>query len=282
MVPDASKNRPSIEAMQPSVQCGSSISAIVVPYWPLSPLFSHSARPQPLGLADLGHRLHDVVVLGVRRPALVAEEVVARPTRRPERRRRWPSCAAGPTRTPACCASWNTRRPSNGRTSNINPSTSERTTAPTPPTVIEPASHAGRLTRAGRLRHAVDDQADHLDDADHHQQVAQEVDERQQARVPQQADDRQAVAGQVDEGDEGEADRRRAATPLRWRRAMHATKPIDRQRRDEDVERRGEREEHVPERVAGALRPGAVLHVGHVLVVERGTGRPTTPTAARR
>ena len=41
----------------------------------------------------------------------------------------------------------------------------------------------------------------------------------------------------------------------------------DRERRDEDVERRGQREEHVPERVVGALRPGAVLHVGHVLVV---------------
>ena len=48
VVPDASKNRPSIEAMQPSVQCGSSISAIVVPYWPLSSLFSHVTRPQPL------------------------------------------------------------------------------------------------------------------------------------------------------------------------------------------------------------------------------------------
>ena len=32
VVPDASKNRPSIEPIQPSVQCGSSISAIVVPY----------------------------------------------------------------------------------------------------------------------------------------------------------------------------------------------------------------------------------------------------------
>jgi hypothetical protein len=48
VVPDASKNRPSMLAMQPSVQCGSSISAIVVPYLPLSLLFSHSARPQPL------------------------------------------------------------------------------------------------------------------------------------------------------------------------------------------------------------------------------------------
>ena len=31
VVPEASKNRPSIEPMQPSVQNGSSISAIVVP-----------------------------------------------------------------------------------------------------------------------------------------------------------------------------------------------------------------------------------------------------------
>ena len=48
VVPDASKNRPSMLAMQPSVQCGNSISAIVVPYLPFSLLFSHSARPQPL------------------------------------------------------------------------------------------------------------------------------------------------------------------------------------------------------------------------------------------
>ena len=47
VVPDASKKRPSIDAMHPSVQCGSSMSAIVVPYWPLSPLFSHRARPHP-------------------------------------------------------------------------------------------------------------------------------------------------------------------------------------------------------------------------------------------
>ena len=47
VVPEASKNNPSIEVMQPSVQNGSSISAIVVPYSPLSPLFSHSARPHP-------------------------------------------------------------------------------------------------------------------------------------------------------------------------------------------------------------------------------------------
>ena len=34
--------------MQPSVQCGSSISDMVVPYLPLASLFSHSARPHPL------------------------------------------------------------------------------------------------------------------------------------------------------------------------------------------------------------------------------------------
>ena len=47
VVPDASKNKPSMLAMQPSVQCGSSMSAMVVPYLPFSPLFSHSARPHP-------------------------------------------------------------------------------------------------------------------------------------------------------------------------------------------------------------------------------------------
>ena len=47
VVPEASKNRPSMLAMQPSVQCGSSISAIVVPYCRCRSLFSHSARPQP-------------------------------------------------------------------------------------------------------------------------------------------------------------------------------------------------------------------------------------------
>ena len=47
VVPDASKNRPSMLAMHPSVQCGRSISAMVVPYWPFFSLFSHKARPQP-------------------------------------------------------------------------------------------------------------------------------------------------------------------------------------------------------------------------------------------
>ena len=47
VVPDASKNRPSIEPMQPFVQNGRSISAIGVPYLSSSLLFSHSARPHP-------------------------------------------------------------------------------------------------------------------------------------------------------------------------------------------------------------------------------------------
>ncbi len=47
VVPEASKNKPSIDDMHPSVQCGSSIRAIVVPYCPLSSLFSHVTRPQP-------------------------------------------------------------------------------------------------------------------------------------------------------------------------------------------------------------------------------------------
>ena len=56
--------------MQPSVQNGNSISAIVVPYLPLPTpsrlSISHSARPQPrLGVvAEVVHRLDEVVVLG--------------------------------------------------------------------------------------------------------------------------------------------------------------------------------------------------------------------------
>ena len=67
VVPDASKNSPSIEPMHPSVQCGSSINAIVVPYLPLSSLFSHIARPQPCaGSWPMSSIVvHDVVVLGV-------------------------------------------------------------------------------------------------------------------------------------------------------------------------------------------------------------------------
>ena len=58
-----------------------------------------------------------------------------------------------------------------------------------------------RGTRCRRTRTNVHS----LDDADHHQQVPQEVQERQQPRVPQQPDDRQAVAGDVDAGDQREA-----------------------------------------------------------------------------
>ncbi len=48
MVADASKYRPSIEPMQPSVQCGNSIGAIVVPYEPSRSLSnSHRDWPQP-------------------------------------------------------------------------------------------------------------------------------------------------------------------------------------------------------------------------------------------
>ena len=68
-------------AMQPSVQCGSSISAIVVPYWPLSPLFSHIARPQPWsGRRRATSSVDQRLVLAVRVATLVAHEVVARPS----------------------------------------------------------------------------------------------------------------------------------------------------------------------------------------------------------
>ena len=146
----------------------------------------------------------------------------------------------------------------------MNPSTISAD-RPTPPTVIEPASQPGRLADPA-VAPRRDDNADHLDGADHHQQVAHEVDQRQQPWVPQQADDRQAVARQVDEGDGGQTDDAEGDA-VGVATGDAGDEPDHGQRRDEDVERRGEREEHVPERVVGTLRSGAVLHVRHVLVV---------------
>ena len=47
MEADDSKNRPSMDPMQPSVQNGRSISAMGVPYLSMTLLFSQVARPHP-------------------------------------------------------------------------------------------------------------------------------------------------------------------------------------------------------------------------------------------
>ena len=62
--------------------------------------------------------------------------------------------------------------------------------------VAAPTSVHSRVVGA-RMRMPCTDEVHGVDDADHHQHEPQQVEERQQARVPQQADDRQAVAGEV-------------------------------------------------------------------------------------
>ena len=266
VVPDASKNRPSIEPMQPSVQCGSSIRAIVVPYWPLSSLFSHIARPQPFVVAEPGHGLHDVVVLGVLGATLVADEVVPGPAVA----LRVGAIGALQERAPRVHVLVMERRAAvawqdlEHEAEDDQHGEANRAGGDGPG---EPADRLADLPVAPR----VDEQADDLDDADHHQQVAEEVQQRQQPRVPQQADDRQALLRGVDAGDGEQPDdpeRRAVDVPPRHT----GDEADDGERRDEEVERCGQREEHVVERVVRALRPGAVLHVRHEVVV--GQERP--------
>ena len=122
----------------------------------------------------------------------------------------------------------------------------------------------GRVPSAGD----VDEHRPELDNAHHHHQEAHEVQQRQDAGVPQQADHGEAAAGHVHHPhghQSGHADRHPHHVSPRQR----ADEADDREPGDEDVERLREVEEHVPERVVGPGRPEAVLHVRHVLVVEQ-------------
>ncbi len=135
------------------------------------------------------------------------------------------------------------------------------------------ADHAGRrradLPQAAsrpRAERAADHDLDELDDADHHQHQPEEIEERQQARVPQQSDDRQRVLGEEDEGGQRQATdpQPRAAEVAAHHRGNEAEQ---REAGDDDIEKRGPRKEHVPVRVGRTIGPAVVLHVGHVRVV---------------
>ena len=106
----------------------------------------------------------------------------------------------------------------------------------------------------------------YVDDAHHHQHEAQEIEERQQSRVPQQTDDGQAVARHVDGCHQRET---HDAQPRAGEIALHhaADETDQREATDDDVPERAEVEEHFPEAVAATVGAKAVLHVGHVCVV---------------
>ena len=133
--------------------------------------------------------------------------------------------------------------------------------------------HRGALRQLAHTLHTAGDEQRRLDDAHHHQQIPQQIEERQQPRVPQQTDERQAVAGEIHQCDERQA---ADAEPCTVQTAPHDRRheADDGETGDEDVEERREREEHVPERIVGALGPVAVLHVGHVGVVQQERQHP--------
>ncbi len=214
-------------------------------------------------LADPTHRRDELVVLGVLRSSLVAEHVVAGP---PVGHR------------PARLGTLAQRSPRVHRAVALGRAAVEwqRLVHPAEHEQARQGDHAGsdrtlvgrQLGRRPSVLCRVDQPRDEFECSDHHQEVPGQVDERQEARIPQQSDPRQAVTGHVHQPHERQADQ-----PERRTRQIasqdHGDEPDDRERRDDEVEWRGEREEHVPERVGRALGPEPVLHVGHVFVAEQ-------------
>ena len=123
------------------------------------------------------------------------------------------------------------------------------------------------------LASAVEDPRNQLQRADHHEHVAQQIDERQQTWVPQQADAREAVAGDIHQSNEHQSDqseRSSGQVPAH----DHCHESNNRQAGDQEIKCSREREEHVPERVRRATRAEAVLHVGHKLVAKQERADP--------
>ncbi len=219
--------------------------------------------------ADVAHRGDEFVVLGVLRPPLVAAHVVPGPPVRDG------TSGLGTLAERTPCVH-------RGLAVRDAPAARER--------LVHPAEHQqarqrdrcggdgplddGELRRGAAVPSGVHQPGDQLERTDHHQQVSRQVDERQQTRIPQQPDERQAVTGQVDQRHERQADqpdRGSGEVPAQH----HRQESHHRERTDDEVERRREREEHVPERVVRSLGTESVLHVGHELVTEQ--ERPDPP-----
>ena len=129
-----------------------------------------------------------------------------------------------------------------------------------------------------------DDAATDLDDADHHQHVAEQVDERQDPRVPQQPDQRDVgvlvlgETGQQGKGDDADADPRTAELA-----PLDGGDEADEGEHEHDpVQRDVEVEKHLPVRIVCAARAGLVLHVGHVGRARRERDDPERGQQAHR
>jgi len=131
----------------------------------------------------------------------------------------------------------------------------------------------GDARRGALEAHEPGDGHEHFVDADHHQHVPHEVQKRQDARVPQEPDDRQALARHEHADCENhrvdaEPRRHRAAPPQR------RGEPHQGETGDDHVEHDVQREEHVDERLGVAGGHRLVFHVGHVGVVEHERHHP--------
>ena len=134
---------------------------------------------------------------------------------------------------------------------------------------------------APRAACATQDQFGGLDDADHHQQQPKQIEERQQSRVPQQPDEGQAVAGEKHPGHQREAaDAQPGADQLATGDAGDEANGSE--AGHEHVEECRPREEHVPEGVVTTVGSVAVLHVGHVGMVEQERQHPERRQQDRR
>ena len=152
------------------------------------------------------------------------------------------------------------------------------TTTLTMAAVARPTFHM-LPSRTAACPGAAYDDLDQFDDADHHQHQSQQVEERQQPRVPQQADHRQRVLRQEHErGQRQTTDAQPRAAEMAPNHGRDEAE--DRETGDEDVEEGRPREEHVPVRIGRAVGSSVVLHVGHVRVVGKEWHHPERARAA--
>ena len=141
--------------------------------------------------AEAVHRLHEVVVLGVQGLGLVTAEVV----RRPSVAAHVAGAGVGADRAPgvlvadlAAARQHLEGEAEDEQDDGADPTGEERS-----------RTDAGDLA-SGSVAQPVDQRPADLGGTDHHHQVAHQIHPRQHPRVPQQADDREAVAGQVHHG----------------------------------------------------------------------------------
>ena len=250
------------------------VLAVVLPQGPTTTQAGVRVVPQA------SHRVNQTLVFTIRRPALIAREVVPRPAIA-VRVGLAGNCdvdGVPPANAPRVRALAVLRREPSAwhlmEEEQLDDAGDRHHNDSGRRTDDGPFSRSGGA-HANALHHEVHG----VHDAHHHQHETQEIEERKQTRIPQQADDRKAVARHVDGCHQRET---HDAQPCTGEITFdHAADETDqRKAADDDVPERAEVEEHFPEAVAAAVGPEAVLHVGHVGVVlqewkhpERGEGK---------